>query len=168
MSFIKKLRFKLRRAYWTFRVRKTAAVTNTALRVNGPSYVSSQTYLGNNVHFNGMRIIGKGKAIIGDNFHSGFGCVIMTHYHNFDNGRAIPYDNTYIVKDVSIGDNVWFGINVTVLAGVTIGEGAIIQAGSVVVSDIPPLGIAGGHPAKVFKHRNEAHYNKLKSEGKFF
>ena len=53
------------------------------------------------------------------------------------------------------------------LAGVTIGEGAIIQAGSVVVSNIPDYAIAGGHPAKVFKYRDIEHYTKLKSEGKF-
>lgn len=51
--------------------------------------------------------------------------------------------------------------------GVTIGEGAIIQAGAVVVSDIPPCAIAGGAPAKVFKYRNKEHYYKLKQEKKF-
>lgn len=67
-----------------------------------------------------------------------------------------------------IEDNVWLGQNVTILQGVKIGEGAIIQAGSVVVSDIPACSIAGGHPAKVFKMRNEQHYYDLKSENKFF
>ena len=70
--------------------------------------------------------------------------------------------------DVTIEDNVWRGQNVTILQGVKIGEGAIIQAGSVVVSDIEPCGIAGGHPAKVFKKRNEEHYYQLKQEKKFF
>ena len=54
-----------------------------------------------------------------------------------------------------------------ILSGVKVGEGAIIQAGSVVVSDIPPCAIAGGHPAKVFKYRDKAHYDKLKYEKKF-
>ena len=52
--------------------------------------------------------------------------------------------------------------------GVTIGEGAIIQAGSVVVSDIPKYAIAGGHPAKVFKYRDIDHYERLKAEAKFY
>lgn len=56
---------------------------------------------------------------------------------------------------------------VIVLGGVTIGEGAIIQAGSVVVSDIPDCAIAGGHPAKVFKDRDQDHYHRLKQEGRF-
>ena len=49
-----------------------------------------------------------------------------------------------------------------VLGGVTLGEGCIIQAGSVVVSDIPDCAIAGGHPAKVFKYRDIRHYEELK------
>ena len=56
---------------------------------------------------------------------------------------------------------------VIVLGGVTIGEGAIIQAGSVVVNDIPKYAIAGGHPAKVFAARDIAHYEELKALGKF-
>ena len=49
-----------------------------------------------------------------------------------------------------------------------IGEGAIIQGGSVVHGEIPPCAIAGGNPAKVFKYRDIEHYNKLKNEKKFF
>jgi acetyltransferase-like isoleucine patch superfamily enzyme len=56
---------------------------------------------------------------------------------------------------------------VIILPGVTIHEGAIIQAGSVVVKDIEKCAIAGGHPAKVFKYRDIEHYEKLKKEGKF-
>lgn len=92
--------------------------------------------------------------------------MMITQNHNYE-GSKIPYDNTYICKDVHIEDNVWLGSRVIILAGVTIGEGAIIQAGSVVVSDIPKYAIAGGHPAKVFSSRNKEHYKKLKSEGKF-
>ena len=54
-----------------------------------------------------------------------------------------------------------------VLGGVTIGEGAIIQAGSVVVKDIPKYAIAGGHPCIPFKQRDIVHYLKLKKEKKF-
>ena len=51
--------------------------------------------------------------------------------------------------------------------GAKIGEGAIIQAGSGVVKDIPPLAIAGGHPAVPFKYRDREHYEELKSEKRF-
>jgi acetyltransferase-like isoleucine patch superfamily enzyme len=114
-----------------------------------------------------MIITGEGKVTIGDNFHSGADCRIITHIHNFDHGEAIPYDSTYIHRDLTIEDNVWLGDQVILLGGITIGEGAIVQAGSVVVSDIPKYAIAGGHPAKVFKSRDVEHYERLKAEGKF-
>ena len=149
-------------------VRFRAQSVGKSLHVNGFSIVSKHTSLGNNVNFNGIRISGMGNVSIGDNFHSGKDCLIISQNHNYDKGNSIPYDNTYITKDVSIGDNVWLGDRVIVLGGVTIGEGAIIQAGSVVVSDIPKCAIAGGHPAKVFSQRDVVHYEQLKREKKFF
>ena len=92
--------------------------------------------------------------------------MMITQNHNYE-GTKIPYDSSYICKDINIEDNVWLGSRVIILGGVTIGEGAIIQAGSVVVNDIPKYAIAGGHPAKVFSSRDKEHYEKLKSEGKF-
>ena len=92
--------------------------------------------------------------------------MVITQNHNYE-GELIPYDNTYVKKPVMIGDCVWFGNKVTVLGGVTIGEGAIIAAGAVVTKDVPPLAIVGGNPAKVIKYRNADHYFKLKAEGKF-
>jgi len=52
---------------------------------------------------------------------------------------------------VVIGDQVWLGMNVVVLKGVTIGAGSVIAANSVVVSDIPPGCLAGGQPATVLR-----------------
>ena len=115
-----------------------------------------------------MSIVGAGKVEIGDNFHSGTDCLIITSIHNYDSGEAIPYDATYIHRPVVIGDNVWLGSRVIILGGVTIGEGAIIQAGSVVVKKVPPYAIVGGSPANVFKYRDIEHYEDLKAQGKFF
>jgi acetyltransferase-like isoleucine patch superfamily enzyme len=74
-------------------------------------------------------------------------------------GEAIPYDKTYVVKPVTIGSCVWVGAYVILLPGTTIGDGAIIQAGSVVHGEIPPLAIAGGNPAKVFAWRDKEQYD---------
>ena len=123
--------------------------------------------LGKNPNFNGMKILGTGRVTFGDNFHSGYGCEIITSNHNFDNGNKIPYDETFITKDVVIGDNVWFGNHVTVLGGVSIGEGAIIQAKALVHKDVPDYAIVGGNPCDIIKFRNIEHYKKLKSEKKF-
>lgn len=88
--------------------------------------------------------------------------MIITSNHNFDFGNAIPYDNTFILKKITIEDNVWLGNRVTIVGNVTIGEGAIVGAGSVVVKDIPPCAIVGGNPAKIIRYRDVSHYNNLK------
>jgi chloramphenicol O-acetyltransferase type B len=155
-----------KRLLWTVLVQQTARVCGHGLRVNAFSRVTRRTQLGSNVHFNGMEITGGGEVRIGDNFHSGSECVIMTQNHNYL-GEELPYDSTYLVAPVTICDNVWLGRRVMVMPGVTIGEGAIIQAGSVVVGDIPACSIAGGHPARVFKMRDRDHYDRLKAAGRF-
>jgi chloramphenicol O-acetyltransferase type B len=137
------------------------------LHVNFRSNVSRTTTLGRNINFNGMEISGAGKVTIGNNFHSGRDCLMITQNHNYDSGNAIPYDGSYLMKDIVIKENVWIGDRVIILGGVTIEEGAIIQAGSVVVKSIPKCAIAGGHPAQVFKYRNIEHYEKLKRAHRF-
>lgn len=158
---------RTRRAVFAALVRRQAASVGPDLKVNGYSTVNGKTRLGRNVNFNGLRIAGQGEVRIGDNFHSGEECMLITHVHNYDHGDAIPYDSTYIHKPIVIEDNVWLGNRVIVLGGVTIGEGAIIQAGSCVVNDVPRCAIAGGHPARVFRHRDVEHYERLKAEAKF-
>lgn len=56
-------------------------------------------------------------------------------------------------QDVIIEDDIWFGINVTVLSGVHIGRGSVFAAGSVVNKSVPAYSIVGGVPAKVLKYR---------------
>jgi chloramphenicol O-acetyltransferase type B len=152
---------------FTFIVKINCMAYQNPVRVNSFSKVTRKTKLGKNVNFNGMRITGLGNVTIGDNFHSGRDCLIISQFHNYNHGTAIPYDNTYVIKDVRIKDNVWLGDRVIILGGVTLGEGCIIQAGSVVVKDVPEFAIAGGHPAKVFAYRDIEHYLDLKSQGKF-
>ena len=174
MTVIRKIRARalslvsgVRRFYWTKSVMKKCGSFASPPKVNFRSQVNSRTRLGSNVNFNGMFIVGGGSVTIGNNFHCGIECRMITQNHDYDNGDAIPYGKQYIYLDIVIGDNVWLGDRVMVLGGVSIGEGAIIQAGSVVVSDIPAYGIAGGHPAKVFKYRDIDHYNRLKALGRF-
>ena len=56
-----------------------------------------------------------------------------------------------IPKPIHIGKNVWIGSNSTILPGVSIGDNAVIGAGSVVTKDIPENMMAVGHPARVIK-----------------
>ena len=54
---------------------------------------------------------------------------------------------------VIIGNDVWIGLNTIILSGVTIGDGAIVAAGSVVTKNVEPYAIVGGNPAKLLKKR---------------
>jgi acetyltransferase-like isoleucine patch superfamily enzyme len=71
--------------------------------------------------------------------------IIDDNRHEMEPG-AVLYKGPIIIED-----NVWFGRNVAVMPGVTIGEGSVIAANAVVTKDIPPHVMAGGVPAKVIK-----------------
>lgn len=58
-------------------------------------------------------------------------------------------------KPVHVGDDCWFGANVVVCPGVTIGDGCVIGAGSVVTRDIPPQSFAAGVPCRVIRQITE-------------
>lgn len=55
--------------------------------------------------------------------------------------------------DIHIGNDVWIGYNATIMAGVTIGDGAIIATNATVSKDVPPYTIVGGNPAREIKRR---------------
>lgn len=164
LKILKKILRKTIYKYYKMQVVKNIKSYKEPLTINGKTILNSNTELGENTNFNGFIIKGEANVKIGDNFHSGLECRMITDSHNYE-GEALPYDRTYIKKDVVIGDNVWLGHGVLILGGVTIGDGAVIQAGAVVAKDIPKYGIAGGSPAKVFKYRDREHYEKLLSEG---
>jgi acetyltransferase-like isoleucine patch superfamily enzyme len=81
------------------------------------------------------------------------GCVILTHWGATEFLQA-KIGGPFFGK-VHIGKGSILGVNVIVLPGVTIGEGCLIGAGSVVVKDIPPYSIAAGNPARVLKTIDE-------------
>lgn len=129
------------------------------------STVNKNTVIKNNVKLNGMHISGNGNVTLGNYFIAGFESLIISDNHNY-NGEDLPYDRTVISKDTIIEDFVWIGARTIILAGSKIGEGAVIQAGAVVHGTIPPLAIAGGNPAKVFKYRNTEHFERIKQNKK--
>lgn len=70
----------------------------------------------------------------------------------FEEVKHIDSEGRYAIE---IGNDVWVGFGTTILAGVKIGDGAVIAAGAVVTKDVPPYAIVGGVPAKVIKYRFE-------------
>ncbi|MGL5020664.1 MAG: CatB-related O-acetyltransferase [Mycoplasmatales bacterium] len=88
--------------------------------------------------------------------------------HQYDCISTFPF-NSYLFKEgkdssskgpIIVEDDVWIGINSTILSGVTIGKGSIIAAGSVVTKDTKPFWIYGGNSAKPIKPRFEEKYIK--------
>lgn len=130
-----------------------------------------QIKIGNNVNIGGARLISRESIIIGNDVTMAWGITLYDHNSHslewenrkFDNMQCYndfkKYNNKVYNKNwknvssasIVIGDKVWIGFDVTILKGVTIGEGAIIGAKSVVTRNIPPWSVAAGNPAKVIK-----------------
>ncbi|WP_425452242.1 acyltransferase [Paenibacillus sambharensis] len=79
---------------------------------------------------------------IGDNSIIGYNTTILTHEYLI---------REYRLGHVRIGSGVMVGANTTILPGVTIGDGAIIAAGSIVHKDVEPYSFVGGNPIKVIR-----------------
>jgi chloramphenicol O-acetyltransferase type B len=159
----------VQRTFCTARARMRAGRIGKGVRVNRATLFTRFTEVGDYANFNGMVVRGNGAVAIGRYFHSGRDCNIITSFHNYNGGSRIPYGpgTEDIHKPVTIDDFVWIGDGVTILGGSHIGEGAVIQAGSTVVSDIPAMAVAGGHPARVFTYRDKEHFLRLKEQGLF-
>ena len=122
--------------------------------------------IGDNTRIHGSCIHSQSSISIGRNCLIAGNCQIIDGSgHELAPGTRL--DVSLRAQPIVIEDNVWFGNNVTVLGGVTIGEGSIIQASCLVHKDVPPYAIMGGNPGKIIKHRNVDHYKKLKAEKKF-
>ena len=115
-------------------------------------------HIGENVQINDNVHIGAVESItIGDNVLIASKVFIADHNHgkysgeNQDSPDSNPQERAIHSKSVTIENNVWLGEFVSVLPGVTIGEGSIIGTMSVVNRDIPSFSIAVGTPARVIK-----------------
>ncbi|MBE0675137.1 MAG: acyltransferase [Bacteroidales bacterium] len=124
--------------------------TSNLIGINRPCIISalepgSELIIGNNCGFSGT-VIGCFKRIeIGPDVMCGANTLITdSDWHPGDPRCGSS-------KPIILERNVWLGVNVTVLKGVTIGENSIIGAGSIVTADIPKDTIAAGNPCKVIK-----------------
>ena len=163
----KGLRMKVLRALFTLKARKRAGSFGKNTKAVGPCVFSKRTFVGEGTLLGGIVVLGGGEVRIGNHVSTGPGLIIQTQNHEYE-GDNLPYtNNCFVRKNVIIDDCVWIGMNVSILPGTHIGEGAIIQMGSVVHGNIPPCAIAGGNPAKVFAWRDKARYEKLKVEKKY-
>lgn len=117
----------------------------------------SRIIIGDHVGISGSTICAVQSVTIGDNVLIGSGCIIIdndSHPLDWQDRRANKSENT-LHAPVVIGNDVFIGARTIVLKGVTIGDRAIIGAGSVVACDVPSDCIAAGNPAKVVKRRDK-------------
>lgn len=107
--------------------------------------------LGNHVGLNGTTIASRQKISIGDNTMIGPNTIIIDH----DGHVAWPLEDRWTkqgpIKEIVIENDVWIGMNCMILKGVTIGSGAIIAGGSIVVGDVEPNTVYAGNPARKIK-----------------
>ena len=96
-----------------------------------------------------------GRIDLGDHALLAPGVFITASDYDFDLGLGPVMDLPRRAADVRVGANTWLGARVIVVAGVTIGDGAIVAAGSVVSRDLPANCVAAGVPARVIRHRGE-------------
>ncbi len=140
----------------------------TLEREVGDVVIGDNTYISAGTH-----LICANRIEVGSNVLIAWGCTIVDHdSHSLDwheraddvrrwreglllQGKksAAQLKNWDVVSmaPVSIRDKVWLGFNVAVLKGITIGEGAVVAAASVVTKDVPPWTLVAGNPAKPIK-----------------
>ncbi|WP_406802291.1 acyltransferase [Alkalimarinus alittae] len=112
--------------------------------------------------------IGRRTRIHGSCIHAtesiriGENCLIAANCHIIDNnGHDLCFPNVDArihskgsSRPVTIGNNVWIGANTFILPGVTIHDGSVVAANSVVSSDVPSMSLVGGNPAKLIRSFN--------------
>ncbi len=128
---------------------------NSVMEVAG-----SKIIIGENTSFHSSATL-LGSVTIGSNCLFSPNVAILTNTHVAEDRRLIrEQDAEYILKHgappdfpVTIGDDVWVGLNAIILPGVTLGEGCIVGAGAVVSKNFEPYSVIGGVPAQLIRKR---------------
>lgn len=116
--------------------------------------IGERTWIG---EFNNLRLNGGSRIRIGRDCLISQFCSIIAANHGMERGTPIQQQAHDVRRrDVLVGDDVWMGAGSSVMPGVSIGDGAVIAAGSVVVRDVPGHEIWGGIPARRLGERKAA------------
>lgn len=122
------------------------------INVDKNVYISPNIEVGNNVTISENVKIRRNTRI-GNDVLIAPGVHIIAATHKFES-LDIPIRQQGSEQfDINIGNDVWIGTNAILLPKVTIGDHAIIAAGSVVTKDVPEFAIVGGNPARIIKYR---------------
>ena len=130
-----------------------------------------EVHIGTNTHIGGAQFICRTRIEIGNDVTMAWGITLYDHdshsteweYRQHDNeqcytdyvttGSNIAHKDWSHVNSapIKIEDKVWIGMDVLILKGVTIGEGSVVAARSVVTKDVPPYSLVAGNPARMVK-----------------
>lgn len=134
--------------------------------INLHTYVMSpeKIVIGDKCHINrGVLLDGRGGLTIGDNVSISYNVAIMTGGHD---PQTVDFQGKFL--PIIIEDNVWIGVNATILQGVTIGKGAVVAAGAVVTKNADSYTFVGGVPAKkIGERRTDLNYSCDNTFAKF-
>ena len=159
------LKSNLESRLYSIAIRRRAKTCGRNLYILGGGVnVTGNTEIGDGAGFGkNVKIRGDGPVFIGKRVSIAEDTIIYTQVHDYDHSDVLPFGWGFTYPETHIDDYAWIGLRSIVLPGAHIGEGAIIQAGSVVMGSIPPCAIAAGNPAKVIGWRDIEHYNRLKT-----
>ena len=145
----------------------TRVVGRVSIQNHGTMIVGERVQLISHHARSVFTTFGGGRLVIGDRAFINYGvdiaatglvaigsdCLIGTHVSIIDNDFHGVTERLQVPasKPVIIGDNVWIGNRSIILPGVTIGEGAVVGAGSVVTRDVPARTVVAGNPARVLR-----------------
>lgn len=117
---------------------------------NSSLKIGNNTYIG---EFNNIRAAG-GNILIGDDCLISQHITIVASNHMIHRGKLLRFQEWDTKKrGVSIGNDVWIGSHSVILPGITIKDGAVIAAGSIVTKDVPSNAIVAGNPATIIRYR---------------
>ncbi len=127
------------------------------LTITPPVYANwglKNVHVGKNVYFNsGCTFVDDADVYIGDNTLFGPNVTVTTAEHPLSG--SLRKNGLQYNRPVHIGNNVWIGANAVIVAGVTIGDNAVIAARSVVTKDVEPMTVSAGVPARILKRITE-------------
>jgi maltose O-acetyltransferase len=103
----------------------------------------------------GLRCLVYNNASIGKHVMMGPEVIILGANHRMDRLDVPMRLQGTVRRRVTIGNDVWIGARALILAGISIGDGAVVAAGAVVTRDVPANAIVGGNPAQVIRLRSE-------------
>jgi len=149
-------RIEIPRNYQDIEICARAALDRgVVLLSTGPADGTIRIRIGPDTYINRNTMLDATESLeIGSNCAIGPGCYLTDHDHGLDPSLP-PLGQPMMSAPTRLGNEVWLGANVVVLKGVTIGDRAVIGAGSVVSRDIPPGAVAVGFPARIVRFRIE-------------